>query len=284
MSTKTQGEGDRLAVNFHQTFIPERSYLSSLLRFAARNGEGTYQEISAETGIPVGQSSGKVPALLNYSLGMGLLNIEQGAKPGRKRPVLTDFGRSVLLNDLNLSESLTQWLAHLHLCRIKGGAEIWHLTFGQSSDILGMQFHEADLEDYLAGILGRRNRSLIGPLVRTYEEPAALKLAGAITRGESGLVRSCAPLMRSFRYGYAGFLFSQWECHFPDQGQVTLTDFESRTFWSRICGWSEEQCKIVLGMLQELRVIDVDKQMRDWVLTRRAKAEVYWRMLYEDLA
>lgn len=283
MSTKTQGGCDRLAVNFHQTFIPERSYLSSLLRFAARNGEGTDQEISAETGIPVGQSSGKVPALLNYSLGMGLLNIEQGSKPGRKCPVLTDFGRSVLLDDPNLSESLTQWLAHLHLCRTKGGAEIWHLTFGQSSDILGMTFHEADLEEYLAGILGKKKRSLIGPLVVTYEEPAALKLAGAITRGESGLVRSCGPLIRSFRNGYAVFLLSQWECHFPDQGQVTLTDFESRTFWRRMSGWSEEQCEVVLNMLQEARAIDVDKQMRPWVLTRRAKSESYWRMLYEDL-
>lgn len=283
MATKVQGADDRLAVNFHQTFIPERSYLSSLLRFAARNGEGTDQEISAETGIPVGQSSGKVPALLNYGLGMGLFNIEQGSKSGRKRPVLTDFGRSVLLDDPNLSESLTQWLAHLHLCRIKGGAEIWHLTFGQSSDILGMTFCEADLEGYLAGILGKRKKSLIGPLVGTYEESAAFKLAGAITRAGPGLVRTCAPLLGSFGNGYAVFLLSQWECHFPDEGQVTLTDFESRTYWRRTSGWSEEQCEMILGMLQEARVIDVDKQGRPWVLTRRAKSESYWRMLYEDL-
>jgi hypothetical protein len=274
----------RLPVNFHQTFIPERIYLSSLLRLAARGGEGTYKEISAETGIPVGQYSGKVPAILNYCSGMGLIQVEKGTAPGQKRPVLTPFGRSVLLEDANLSEPLSQWLAHLHLCRENGGAEIWHLTFGRSSDVLGMTFSENDLEEYLASICGRKNRSLIGPLVGTYEESAALKGAGAIVRGEQGLTRTPAPLLRGFQNGYGVLLLSLWEFYFPNAGQVTLSDFESGTYFRRICGWSDEQCTMVLAMLQERGVVDIDKQMRPWVLTRRSESGSLWRMLYEDLA
>lgn len=285
MSNKNgQKKDGRLPVNFHQTFVPERTYLSSLLRFAAKEGEGTDQEISSETGIPVGQSSGKVPALLSYSIGMGLLRLEQGSLPGRKRPLLTDFGRSVLLDDPNLSESLTQWLAHLHLCRVKGGAEIWHLTFGQSSDILGMTFSESDLEDYLTGIWGKKKRSLIGPLIGTYEEPAAFRLAAVISRNGSILTRASAPLLPSFRNGYAVFFLSQWERHFSGEGQVTLTDFESCTYWRRISGWTVEECELILSFLQEAGAVDVDKQMRPWILTRKAKSESYWRSLYEDLA
>ncbi|GKT09168.1 DUF4007 family protein [Desulforhabdus sp. TSK] len=274
----------RLPVNFHQTFIPERIYLSSLLRLAARGGEGTYKEISAETGIPVGQSSGKVPAILNYCSGMGLIRVEKGTAPGQKRPVLTPFGRSVLLEDANLSEPLSQWLAHLHLCRENGGAEIWHLTFGRSSDVLGMTFSENDLEEYLASICGRKNRSLIGPLMGTYEEPAALKGAGAIVRGEQGLVRTPAPLLRGFQNGYGVLLLSLWEFCFPNAGQVTLSDFESGTYFRRICGWNDEQCTMVLALLQERGVVDIDKQMHPWVLTRRSESSSLWRMLYEDLA
>ncbi len=280
---KGEEEG-RLPINFHQTFIPERTYISALLRFAAGGGEGTHQQISIETGIPVGRSSGKVPAILSYCLGMGLIRIEKGSSAGSKRPVLTPFGRSVLLEDSHLNESLTQWLAHLHLCRVNGGAEVWHLTFGRSRDVLGMSFSENDLEGYLASIHGRRNRSLIGPLIGTYEEPTALKSAAAISRDGQVLTRSSAPLLRGFTNGYAGLVLSFWEVHFSHEVQITLTDFETKTYMRRICGWSDEQFLEMLTQLQEKGIVDVDKQNPPWVLTRRCESSPLWRILYDDLA
>ncbi len=155
MSKGDKRKYQRLPVTFHQTFIPERAHISALLKFAAKGNKGTStlrqaqdiaplsvtdQEISAETGIPTGQSSGKVPAMLDYCRGMGLMTVEKGAQSRQKRPVLTDFGRTVLLEDSTLTEELSQWLAHLMLCRRQGGAEIWHLSFGNSADVLGMEF------------------------------------------------------------------------------------------------------------------------------------------------
>ncbi|RLC20994.1 MAG: hypothetical protein DRI57_03460 [Deltaproteobacteria bacterium] len=284
MAKKSKKKDIRLPVRFHQTFIPEKKYITSLLRFAAGGGEGTDQEISAETGIPVGQSSGKVPAIISYSRGMGLIEVKKGRKSGQKRPLLTDFGRSVLLEDPNLSEAISQWIAHLHLCRRSGGAEIWHLTFGPASDILGMEFSEDQLEDYLSGIFGKHNRSLIGPMVRMYAEQEAFKTAGAIVREKSGLHRVPAPILGGFANGYAAFLLAIWERHFPQDRQVTLTDFEAETFWQRIAGWNDRQAEIILGMLQEKGAIDVDRQIRPWVLTRKAESKSYWRVLYDDLA
>ncbi len=64
-----------LLVTFHQTFIPERAHILALLKFAADGNEGTSTplsvtdpEISADTGIPTGQSSGKVPAMLPFNV------------------------------------------------------------------------------------------------------------------------------------------------------------------------------------------------------------------------
>ena len=42
-----------------------------MLRFAAAGKSGDYREIASETGIPMGNSSGKVPAIIDYCRGMG---------------------------------------------------------------------------------------------------------------------------------------------------------------------------------------------------------------------
>lgn len=222
MTKKQNNAYHRLPVTFHQTFIPERAHISALLKFAASGNESTStplsvtdQEISVETGIPTGQSSGKVPAMLDYCRGMNLMTVEKGTQSGHKRPVLTDFGRTVLLEDSNISEELSQWMAHLFLCRRHGGAEIWHLSFAVSYDVLGME---------------------------------------------------C------------------WDVHFPEERQMTLTDFEEETYFQRMCGWNERQYHTILEFLQDSGAIDMDKQIRPWVLSRRAESTSFWRRLYDELA
>ncbi len=284
MTEATPTTPARLHINFHQTFIPERRYITALLQYAASGKQGTDQEISRVTGIPTGKSSGKVPAIINYSLGMGLISVEKGASSKQRRPVLTDFGRIVLLEDNSLSEPLTQWLAHLHLCRRCGGAEIWHKTYGVGRDILGNEFSESELNDFLNGIFGKKKKSHIGPMLRTYEEQAGLKSANVFERKNSLIIRSPAPLLSGFVPGYSAFLLCLWDIHFPEDRQVTLADFEKETFWKRISGWSDRQMEIALEMLQHEGAIDVDRQMRPWILTRKADSKRYWRKLYDKLA
>ena len=64
-----------LPLNFHKTFIPERRLIAALLEYAALNKQGSYQDIASETSIPMGKSSGKVPAILDYARGMGLVEL-----------------------------------------------------------------------------------------------------------------------------------------------------------------------------------------------------------------
>ncbi len=275
----------RLSVSFHQTFIPERQYIAALLRYVATGQKGTDKEISDQTGIPVGKSSGKVPAIISYCSGMGLINILKTSGAKEKQLEFTPFGRVVLLEDSNLSEELTQWLVHLHLCRKNGGAEIWYLSFNKGYNTLGMTFTEQDLAEYLERNCGKRNRSPLGPLVRTYDEVAAFKTAHVLDLQDDGkLKRSPAPLLAGFRNGYGAFLLSLWDEYFPSERQVTITDFESAVHWQKICGWNQRQNETVLDMLQDAGAITIDKQMRPWVLVRRAEAQQFWTSLYDELA
>lgn len=119
----------RLPRNFHKSFKPERQYINALLRFAAAGKSGSYQEIASETGIPMGVSSGKVPAIIDYCRGMGLIRLTGSNRTSIKKPDLTPFGRIVLLEDPFLKLNITQWVAHLNLCSPLCGAEVWYQTF-----------------------------------------------------------------------------------------------------------------------------------------------------------
>jgi hypothetical protein len=84
-----------LPINFHQTFIPERRYVSSLLQYAASGSKGTLDEIAEQTGIPMGKSSGKAHATIDYARGMNLIELASLEEKLVKKPTLTSFGAIV---------------------------------------------------------------------------------------------------------------------------------------------------------------------------------------------
>ena len=269
----------RLPLRFHQTFMPERRYLSLLLGFCGEDGTGADLEISEKTGIPTGKSSGKVPSTIQYAKGMGLVEIDGKGKNRRLRP--TAFGKAVLAGDPYLGEPVTQWMAHLHLCRRSGGAHAWFLLFARSGSVLGVEFSRERLEDYLAGVFGRAKRSLIGPMLRAYEDEAALKATGALWVEENSIARKPAPLNREFRFGFAAFLLGLWEEHFPEHRQATPTDFEAETCWGAIHGWNEGRMEKALDLVRETGAVEIDKQMRPWVMTKTGSSEGLWPSLYK---
>lgn len=274
----------RLPFSFHQTFIPERVYLGEMLKFAAAGQDAAIQEISAKTGIPMGKSSGKTPAILDYCCGMGLITLS--AKRGAvKSPRLTNLGRVVFLEDKFLKLALTQWLAHLHLCRPDAGAEAWFLTFVKGRSILGDSFEAGQADRFLQDDSGGQlQTNLVGPLFRTYSDPAAFLDARVLSAVDHGFFqRNPAPISQEFVRGYAAWLLSLLETHFPDQREVAANDLQSVTRWDDVAGWSSGQCDHLLSLIQEHGFIDVNRQLRPWVITRLCPSAQVWPTIYQDL-
>jgi hypothetical protein len=166
-------QSKRLPRNFHKTFKPERHYINAMLHFAASGQTGNFQEISSETGIPMGKSSGKVPAILDYCRGMGLVSLSSSSeRSSQKTPGLTPFGRVVLLEDPFLKCEVTQWVAHFNMCNPIYGADAWYHTFFVGSQALGNKYNRRELEDYLRLVYGPTQKNVIGPLVGMYEDEA----------------------------------------------------------------------------------------------------------------
>ena len=272
-----------LPINFHKTFTPERHLLSALVEYAALGKEGNFREISVATGIPMGESSGKVPAILDYGRGMGLIELVEPSARGAKKPILTTFGRTIYLEDRSLSEVLTQWLLHMKLCRNNMGAAAWNMVFAEGRNILGSVFKRQQLEEYLVSRFGPGNNRT-GPLVMTYTEDSALGMADILIVNGDEITIKKAPIRDVYAKGYTAYVLSLLEQYFPGQGQVTFDDFNRDTQWFDICRWNSADIERVFESIEKTGYITVDRQMKPWIIERRAVSEEVWPLIFDDIA
>lgn len=272
-----------LLINFHQTFVPERRLIAALLDYAASGKSGTSGDIASETGIPMGKSTGKLPAILNYARGMGLVELEPGTGLAIKKPILTAFGRVVYEKDRFLGERMTQWLAHLHMCLPETGAAAWHKVFAKGRTTLGSGFTNEQVEDYLVTFFGPgKNRT--GPLIRCYSDDAALGRSGVLKQENGFIRRGMAPLREDYALPYAAFILSILQVYFPDQYQVTVSDFGERTDCFDACLWGEDELIQAFTLVERTGFIGVDRQMRPWIIERRADAGQVWPQIFSAIA
>jgi hypothetical protein len=272
-----------LPFNFHRTFKPERAYIGKILTYAALQKEGTIQEIAAETGIPTGVSSGKVEPTIDYAVGMGLVTL--AASEGKvRKPRLTPFGIAVLSNDPNLGYELTQWLAHMNLCRSDIGAAAWHALFARGRSQLGACFSKAQLKRYLVEKFGSSGKKP-GPLITTYSDEYSLDKTKALVEEEGGrLVRKKAPTLDVYGASYSAMILTLMDSFFPDDDQVSFCDFNELTGWFDVCLWDQPDLELAFSAIERKGHIIVDRHRRPWILERNNSAAAVWPTIYDDMA
>lgn len=273
----------RLPRNFHKSFKPERQYINALLRYAASGKSGNYQEIASDTGIPMGVSSGKVPAIIDYCRGMGLIQLHGPSRTSIKKPDLTPFGRIVLLEDPYLKLNITQWVAHLNLCSPLFGAEVWYQTFFSGKQALGMTFERSQLETYINCALRIDKSGIIGPLVGTYEDDAAFRTCGALSEKKGIITRKAAPVSDEFGFGYGAWILQLVNDHFPKVGQISVVELDVVAGWRTIPGWDIDDLQRVLQLIERKGVFTVDRHMEPWLLHPRINLEAAWKLIFSDL-
>jgi hypothetical protein len=273
----------RLPRNFHRTFKPERQYIHAMLRFAASGRVGDYQEIAAATGIPTGMSSGKVPAILDYCRGMGLVRLVGPERSSVKRPDLTPFGRIVLLEDPFLKLEISQWIAHLNMCSPITGADVWYQTCFVGTQALGMAFERTRLESYLSLVYGVEKSGLIGPLIGTYEDEASFKTCGALVETSGNVQRRMAPVSEEMALGYGAWVLQLMGTHFPRLRQIAITDLDTAAGWRTIPGWDISSLQRALEMMVRKGVVEVDRHMEPWLIASASDTDRAWKRIYDDM-
>lgn len=276
-------KNNRLKRNFHKTFIPERQYINAILNFSASRGVGNYQEIASQTDIPMGESSGKVPAILDYCKGMGLIDLSNSHNKGIKKPELTTFGRTVFLNDPFLKEGITQWITHFNLCDPISGADVWYHCFLKGFRVLGMSFSIEDIKKYISIIYETNRTNIVSPMIRMYQDDSSFKKCNVLQQENNLIFRKIAPITNDYGLVYGAWILELMKKHFSNRNQISITELEVQAGWLSITGWDLSGAATALELIQRKGLIEVDRTMKPWLLRALKDNHEAWKEIYNDM-
>jgi hypothetical protein len=214
---------------------------------------------------------------------MGLIRLGGQERSAVKKPELTPFGRTALLEDPFLKTGLSQWIAHLNLCSPITGADVWYQVFFRGTQSLGMAFDRSKLESHLCLVYGVSKAGLIGPLIGMYEDDAAFSVCGALSESSGTIIRRPAPVVDEYGYAYGAWLLQLLADHFPSNRQVSATELDSQAGWRTIPGWDIGSHQRVLELVERNGLLEVDRHMEPWLLRPKCSAEAAWKRIYDDL-
>lgn len=283
-----------LPINFPLTFMPERRLLVSLLEFSSKNGSGNKMEISEQTGIPTGASSGKVEPIIHYSFAMGLITSVKNSAQWQLG--LTDLGKVIHQEDPFLSEELTLWLLHLMSCRrfnlsspARGLNDIWFSLFADSTYRLEQQFTQQDFLEFLLDRYGQKSylQSISSLAIRTYLEESCLgniDVLHKITKGgETKIEKQKVPLDQSYYPVYAVYFFSIWDDLFTNENQISLDLFSEKSRCFIVMGWTEKNISQWLEWMVDRSLIQIDRYTGTPMILRLKESSSVTKDVYSEL-
>ena len=267
------------SINFHQTFRPEKQYITAILEIAEGSGYMSVKDISLQTGIPSGKSSGKVEPHILYASFMGLIYYDKKeAEYSLKR---TELGEEVYREDPGLQEELTILLCHCMMQRNQAGASLWATTFrsvlpryrmGISKDML--------IKELSREIEGNVTVKNIAPLFGSYD--SFFDILGIITDENDTIMVSSMPYNREYVYLYALVLLEYWKEAFPNQDEITSVQFEE-LHYGNVFGWDTQEEYEVLEHLSDKGIVRLNRQLMPYTILKMVESEDLISRLYSEL-
>lgn len=269
-------------LSFHQTFAPEKEAIAQLVQFASiqNNKFFTKEEISEQTSIPTGKSSGKVIPHINYADAMGLINVEKDG--GKYRLSLTPLGLTVSKEDPYLIEELTSLLCHYNLSSLSSKAKLWSYIYNTVIKSLGREITNATLKTSLEKFFNTKEIN-ITPFRTCYLEGKCFGDLYLLTvEGDKYKFRPHR-IERSYKYLYGYLLLRDWEKLIPNQSEITYDMLVNDLGYGNPFIWDEFNVNESLEMLHEERVITINRQLSPITLIRQKSSNSILSLLYSLL-
>ena len=248
-------------LEFHETFQPEMTYISKLMKLASGVYSGTKFDISKYSGIPTGNQKGKVEPHIRYAKCMGL--IDYALDKGVYSLTLTPLGEEVFVQDPYLHEDLSCWLCHYGMTKKNSVAPQWeylvhtiHPGFGDKisqdrlftlagtwcdvsqSNMLKKVFSVVK-SSYTEGCFGRLNFLKWDRNIEFHEHAEKFDMA----------------------YVYAYALLDSWNRVFPEKQEITDLEIKNEIGFDKIFGLNEDEYNYVIDSLSFEGVITVNRQL-----------------------
>lgn len=266
----------KLAINFNNTFGPNRLLMSKLLEYLKITKECSVEDIKNNTGITNGKTTGKVQPYLYYLSGMGLIDFD--VRDNTFYVSLTPFGKEVLIEDSQLSLNITQWLCHAFMCNKKYGCDIWLSFFND---------WKKDEKRNIDQIIKQSKiiKSKYTPLLNMYLNEDCFNYSKIIYKNDNSnieYIRNSAPLSPENIPGYGALLIYLLSNNFNKE-QVSILEFENITGFSNIFGWDNSESEIIYNSLASLGYIKISALIEPKCIQSLISEKYAWKMLYSEI-
>lgn len=265
------------SVNFHKTFSPQDSYIVKILELAKAGYTGSKEEISEETGIPTGKTSGKVVPHILYSQYMGLTT--HTLSKGKYTLKLTELGKTVLENDKYLFEDISRLICHYNICDADKGAYLWSFIYNGLPIMLDENISEEAMKKKYNDFF--MVKTDLGALRKSYSDDGFFALLDLLDFSEG--IRINSSYFKDERmYVYAYTLFNSWDMNYPETQEITVDQIIDMK-WNKRFGFDEDEMLFALEQMEGKQLIRLNKQLVPYTVIRSADTANVLPHLYELL-
>lgn len=293
----------KYSISFHGSFFPDLVNISRLLEIADSYDYLSKEEVFELTGIPTGESTGKVEPHIKYAQYMNLIDFDKKSckeydeDKGKERKIgkylleKTLLGKKVFLEDGYFQEDISKLLCHYFLTSKYFGAKMWFQIFRKFPTYLGNEISGEYLNVEINKIFNLSKDTKLGAFNGTYNKKGSLSSLNLLTVKEDGgrLNRGNTYIFNKHYYNEE-FLFVYMYTLYKDlmsmdntRKEFTVNEIFNEIMWNRAFVWDEDQAMEILNILEDKELIKMNKQLSPITIIINTTEEELVNKLYSML-
>lgn len=274
---------EKVNLNFHNTFNPDFEYIAKILQIADECEGLTKEDISGITGIPTGISSGKVEPHINYAKFMNLIDFK---KDGLNYSIYsTNLGKIIRNEDLYFLENLSKLVCNYFLTSKIYGAQMWYEIIRCMSNKYGNDIKESVVIKDLNEEFGIKIN--LTPFRSCYKNDKSLASLDIISIQESEKETIFTFNKNRYDdeniYGYAYTLIKELEGLDVNRKEFSIDEVFEIIAWNRGYCWDEDIAMLILEKLNDLNLINLNRQLNPITIIINTKSEDIVNKVYSLL-
>lgn len=270
----------RYQLNFHQSFAPEIEAISRIVSLADSDaGFLTKEEISEQTMIPTGKSSGKVEPHIYYAAAMRLIIFRK--VDNKYECKLTPLGKVVVLEDPYLVENISKLILHAFLADKHSPATLWSYLFNEFIPKVMPNFNN----EIIQNAIERQFPSNVNltPFRTCYSSDLSLGDLGLIRLEDKNYETKPHRVSKENVYVYGYVLLEKWEEILIGRSEITFDEITDALYFGKPFLWGEQQLRDGLDLMQDVGLIKVNAQLSPITIIKNQNSSFCLEKMYSLL-
>lgn len=270
-------------LNFHESFCPDFEHIAKIIQIADQYEGLTKEEISDITGIPTGASSGKVEPHIYYAKFMNLIEFEK--ERSKYKIKSTTLGRIILNEDPYFLEDISKLICNYFLTSKFYGAIMWNKIIREMPLRYGNEIKESLIIKDLYEEFGIQIKlTAFRSCYNSEKSMATLSLINVEEQNDNPIIKLNKNIYNDENiYVYAYTLIRELEKLDNSRKEFTINEILDNISWGKGFLWDEEVSISVLEKLNDLNIINLNRQLNPITIIVNKNSEDIIDSLYSML-